>query len=235
MNENSPMVCPSPSARRQSPRLLDVGLLGLIDQLVAFGRASPGVADRNPLLAMLKCRRRVTTSFFALAVDTGVHSVTTWKLAWIFSSWSSTIGRVSPGCLLHRQQADEVVSHPKMVALGLDVGVDDLEVEELRGIWAARNAPRVEVEQPAKECELALLVQRLDLHEVRQMPDEMSRPGAPSDLHVGFDLLAQQNLHLLACELRPDLAACLPPGRTGSASDAARGRSSTAGPSSTTA
>ena len=64
--------------------------------------------------------------------------------------------------LLHRQHADEVIADAEVIALGFDVGVDHLVVEKLRVLRLARNPPVVVVEQPAKETELALLVQNLD-------------------------------------------------------------------------
>ena len=74
--------------------------------------------------------------------------------------------------LFHRQHPDDVIADAQMIALGFDVRVDDLIVEELRGLRLARNAPVVEVKQPAEKRELPLPVQDFDLHEVRELPSE---------------------------------------------------------------
>jgi hypothetical protein len=59
-----------------------------------------------------------------------------------------------------------------MIALGFDVGVDNLVVEKLRRLRLARNAPVVVVEQRRRNAELALLIQNLDLHEIGELPRE---------------------------------------------------------------
>ena len=63
-----------------------------------------------------------------------------------------------------------MIADAQMIALGLDIRVDHLIVEKLRGLRLARDAPVVVIEQPAKEAELPLLVENLDLHEVRELP-----------------------------------------------------------------
>ncbi len=86
-----------------------------------------------------------------------------------------------------------MIAHPEMVALGFDIRIAHLEVEELVRVWPSRDPPGIEVEQPAKEGELSLVVHDLDLHEVREVTDEVS-DAAPQGLHIGFDLRPQQDL-----------------------------------------
>ena len=103
--------------------------------------------------------------------------------------------------LFHRQHPDEVIAHAQMIAFGFDVRVDDLIVEKLRGLRLARNAPVVEVQQPAEERELPLLVQDLDLHEVRELPSECLH-ALVEPRNIALDLAAQQRLHVVVRELR---------------------------------
>ena len=103
--------------------------------------------------------------------------------------------------LFHRQHADEVIAHAQMIALGFDVGVDHLIVEKLRGLRLAGNAPVVVIEQPAEERELALLVQDLDLHEIRELPRECLH-ALFEPRKIALDLRAQQRLHAVVGELR---------------------------------
>src|SRR5271156_4638035 len=81
-------------------------------------------------------------------------------------------------------------SHAQMVAFGFDVRVDDLIVEKLRGLRLARNAPVVEVKQPAEERELPLPVQDFDLHEVRELPGECLHALVKAG-NITLDLAAQ--------------------------------------------
>ena len=55
----------------------------------------------------------------------------------------------------------------QMIALCLDVRVDHLIVEELRGLRSAGNAPVVIIQQAAEKRELSLLIQDLDFHQIR--------------------------------------------------------------------
>ena len=71
--------------------------------------------------------------------------------------------------LPHREQANEVIADAEVVALRFDVGVHDLEVEILRGLRLAGDAPRIEVEQAAKEVELVVGPKHLDLHQVAEL------------------------------------------------------------------
>ena len=41
--------------------------------------------------------------------------------------------------LFHRQHADEVIAHAQMVALGLNVRIDDLIIEKLRALRMLRQ------------------------------------------------------------------------------------------------
>ena len=92
--------------------------------------------------------------------------------------------------LFHRQHPDDVIAHAQMIALGFDVGVDDLIVEELCGLRPARNAPVVEVKQPAEKRELPLPVQDFDLHEVRKLPSECLH-ALVEPRNIALDLAAQ--------------------------------------------
>ena len=74
--------------------------------------------------------------------------------------------------LFHRQHADDVIAYAQMIALRFDVGVDHLIVEKLRGLRPAGNAPVVVIQQAAEKRELPLLIQDLDLHEIRKLPSE---------------------------------------------------------------
>ena len=74
-------------------------------------------------------------------------------------------------------------------------------VEELRGLRLARNAPVVEVKQPAEKRELPLRVQDLDLHEVRELPSECLHALVKAG-NIALDLAAQQSFHVVVRELR---------------------------------
>ena len=65
-----------------------------------------------------------------------------------------------------------MIADAQMIAFGFDIRADDLIVEKLRGLRPARNAPIVVIQQPAEEHELSLLIQDLDLHEIRELPSE---------------------------------------------------------------
>src|SRR5580692_1707777 len=90
-----------------------------------------------------------------------------------------------------------------MVALRLNVRVDDLIVEKLRALRIPGNAPVVVVQKAAEEPELASPVQNLYRDEVAQLPheglDTLFESGA-----VTFDLASQQSLHATACKLGPE-------------------------------
>ena len=88
------------------------------------------------------------------------------KFAGIFSSASSTRGRVSPMASFIVRMRTKSIADAKMIAFGSNVGIDDLIVEKLRVLRFAGNAPVVVIEQAAEEAELALLVEHLDPHEV---------------------------------------------------------------------
>ena len=96
-----------------------------------------------------------------------------------------------------------MVADAKMIPLGLDIRVHYLAVfEKLRGLRLARNAPFVEVQQPAKEPKLSLLAENFDLHEVHKLPGERLDALLQSR-KVGFNLRPQQSLHAVVGELRP--------------------------------
>jgi len=95
-----------------------------------------------------------------------------------------------------------MVADTQMISLRLDIRVDDLIVKKLRRLRPTRNLPFIEIQQSAKETELSLLVENLDLHKVRELSgerlDALLKPR-----EVGFDLRPQQSLHVVIGELRP--------------------------------
>src|SRR5712692_2827762 len=94
-----------------------------------------------------------------------------------------------------------------MVALRFYVGVNHLIVEKLRGPRFARNTPAVIIQQAAEKGELSLLIQDLDLHEVRKLPSECVRVLVePSK--IALDMHTQQRLHAVARELRFEFGNC---------------------------
>jgi hypothetical protein len=107
--------------------------------------------------------------------------------------------------LFHRQHTDEVIADAQMIALGLDVRVDHLIVEKLRGLRLARNPPVVVVEQAAKERELPLLIQTSIC-----MKSPSCRVNAwtrwSSRRKDRLDLRPQQRLHAVVGELRLEFA-----------------------------
>src|SRR5271157_3549702 len=92
-----------------------------------------------------------------------------------------------------------------MIAFGFDGRVHDLIVEELRRLGLTGNAPVVEVEQPAKECELPLPTQDFDVHEVRKLSNKCLHAliEAPN---IVLDMRAQQRFHAVVSKLRLQLA-----------------------------
>src|ERR1035438_8474943 len=92
-----------------------------------------------------------------------------------------------------------------MIALGFNVGIDNLIVEKLRGSRPSRDAPLIVVEQPPEESKLALLVQHFNLHEVGKLAGEcLHLLVQPRQLVL--DLGTQQYLHAVVGELRPEFA-----------------------------
>jgi hypothetical protein len=65
-----------------------------------------------------------------------------------------------------------MVAYTQMIALRLDIRVDDLIVKKLRRLRPARDLPFIEIQQSAKETELSLLVENLGLHKVRELSGE---------------------------------------------------------------
>ena len=103
--------------------------------------------------------------------------------------------------LFHRQHADDVIADPQMIAFGFDVGVDHLIVEKLRGLRPAGNTPVVIIQQAAEKRELSLLIQDLDLHEIRKLPSECLHVLV-EPLKIALDMRPQQRLHAVVGELR---------------------------------
>src|SRR5260370_283576 len=78
-------------------------------------------------------------------------------------------------CRLRPAERDErikALSYPQMIAFGFDVGVDHLIVEKLRGLRPPGNTPVVVIQQAAEKPKLSLLIQHLNLHEVRKLASE---------------------------------------------------------------
>jgi hypothetical protein len=76
-----------------------------------------------------------------------------------------------------------------------------LIIEKLCGLRPSGNTPVVEIEQAQEKRQLPLPIQDLDLHEIRELPDECLHAliEAPT---VVFDMRAQQRLHAVVGELR---------------------------------
>src|SRR5580704_15638116 len=95
---------------------------------------------------------------------------------------------------LHRQDAHEVIAHPQMVAFGFEIGIDDLEIQELGVLRIPRDPPVIKVQEPAEEPELTALIQDLDRYEVNQLANKgvylLFEKTA-----VALDLRPQQSLH----------------------------------------
>ena len=56
-----------------------------------------------------------------------------------------------------------MITHSQMIALGLNVRVDDLVVEKLSALGHAGDAPCIVIEQSPQERELSLMVENCDL------------------------------------------------------------------------
>ena len=155
-------------------QILDVGLLRLVYQYIARVRlrrivthlrhkaglrhieVAAALGDFLPRL--VRCKRRPLGHDIEVARD-------------LQQGVQHQRPRLGDG-LFHGQHADNMVADAQMIALGLDIRVHHLIVEKLRGLRLARDAPFVEVQQPAKEPKLPLLVENFDLHEVRKLPGE---------------------------------------------------------------
>jgi len=107
--------------------------------------------------------------------------------------------------LLHRQHADKVIAHAEMIALGFNVGIDNLIVKKLRRLRPSGDTPLVVVEQPAKESEMALLAEHFNLHEIDKLAGE-SLHLLVQPRKFALDLCAQQYLHAVVGELRSEFA-----------------------------
>jgi len=104
-------------------------------------------------------------------------------------------------CFLHREDANEVIANTEVVTLRLDVGVHHLKVEVLSRLRLARDALLIKVKKPTKEAELRLLPLHLDRHEVGEMTAEVLDALLKAH-HVGVDLPAEQDFHVVIGELR---------------------------------
>src|SRR3984885_7580327 len=87
-----------------------------------------------------------------------------------------------------------------MITLRLDARIDNLVVEKLRVLWLPCYAPRIVIEQSAKKCQLSVLVEYFNAHEVAQLPNERSYSLVQAP-QVLFDVGAQQDLHCAVSEL----------------------------------
>ena len=203
MSEKSPSDWPSPRARRQSPKIFDVSLLGLIHQHIARVRLRRVVAHLRDetrlrhievaaalvdfLAGLVRRERRPLRD----DVEVGRN---------LQQRVQHQGPRLGDG-LFHRQHANDVIAHAQMIALGFDVGVDHLIVEKLRGLRPAGNTPVVIIQQPAEKRELPLLIQNLDLHEVCKLASECLDVLVES-LKIALDMRPQQRLHAVVGELR---------------------------------
>src|SRR5882757_5567587 len=88
-----------------------------------------------------------------------------------------------------------------MVPLSFDIGITDLEIEELRAFRISRNAPVVIVEKTPQETELALAVQHLDRNKIIE-PANKRLDMLFEKCPVAFDLRPQHRPHSIAGELR---------------------------------
>ena len=77
-----------------------------------------------------------------------------------------------------------------MIAFGFDVGVNHLIVDKLRGLRPPGNTPVVIIQQAAEKRDLPLLIQDLDLHEIRKLPSERLHVLV-EPLKIAFDVQAQ--------------------------------------------
>ena len=127
-------------------QILDVGLLRLIDQhiarvclgrVVAHLRHKAGLRDIEVAAALVdflarlvRCKRRPFGARHRSCRD-------------LQQRVEHQRPRLGDG-LFHRQNANKVVADAQMIALGFDIGVDDLVVEKLRGLRLARDAPVVD-------------------------------------------------------------------------------------------
>ena len=93
-----------------------------------------------------------------------------------------------------------MIPDTEMVALGFDIGVDNLIVEKLSGLQTPRHTPVVVVQQTAEKGELSFLIQNVDLHEVRKLPSK-SMHLLFELANVTLDMSAQQRLHAVVREL----------------------------------
>jgi hypothetical protein len=91
--------------------------------------------------------------------------------------------------------------YPQMIAFCFDVGVDHLIVEKLGGLRPAGDTPVVIIQQAAKEAELPLPIQDLDLHEICELPSECLYVLV-EPLKITLDMRPQQLLHAVISELR---------------------------------
>lgn len=83
-----------------------------------------------------------------------------------------------------------MVPDTQVVSFGRNIRVYDLVVKELRRLRLPSNTPVVEVQKPAEEGELALLIEGLDVHEIAELTGERFHPGAESDrvcIHLAAD------------------------------------------------
>src|ERR1039458_197488 len=94
-----------------------------------------------------------------------------------------------------------MISDAQMIALRFDVRIDDLIVEKLGGLRPAGNTPVVIVQQAAEKRELPLPIQDLDLHEIRELPNECLHVLV-EPLKIPLDMRTQERLHTVVSELR---------------------------------
>ena len=124
-------------------KILNVGLFRFVYQDIARVRfvASFPICETKPVFDMLKWRRRLFTSLRALSAGSRVHSVNDIEASRNLQQRVEDKGPRLGDSFLHRQHTNNMVANSQMIALRLDVGIDDLIVEKLRALWIARNPP----------------------------------------------------------------------------------------------
>ena len=163
-----------PQGAQAIPKIFDVGLLGLVHQHIARVR-------RRGVVAHLRDKPRLRHIEVAATLVYLLAGLVRWKRRplrddiEVGRNLQKRVQHQGPRLvdgLFHRQHTNDVIAYPQMIAFRFDVGVDYLIVEKLRGLRPAGNTPVVIIQQPAEEHELSLLIQDLDLHEVRKLPSE---------------------------------------------------------------
>jgi hypothetical protein len=133
------------------PQVLDVGLLRFVNELVSlWNLLVPHLGDEPRL-------RNVEVPATGVDLFSGLRHRQRHPLGHdieVRGDFEELIQHKGPrlaDCFLHGEDTDEMVSHSQVVALGLDVRVDNLIVKELIGVRLTRDPPVLEVDQSSKE------------------------------------------------------------------------------------